>query len=334
MPKLNFIAKGFRPDLGGRRHDLYSIEVTWAELIWAGITVGRKCWEDVIQHGYHSFLEIIYRIAILKANLKSTCQGDFIKTDAYNSLDTSEKSAISYFLGLSFAKLAISRLLSVPWLIHLDCFDQKIVLEGDGKTRPDLIGRNLSEEWCVFEAKGRTGSIFKKLKKQARIQAQSIISINDMAPSMRGISLLYFSSDKLRLHLEVLEEINSEAVDLEIPNLEEIFLQSYYQSFVSLIESSTETKPEADVVRVEDQEIIFVNLQGADLDVGLNSEVLAILKSKSQGKNALMSICNLYSQHHADIALPATARLGNNDTTFIGSDGVFVRLGLSWIQKK
>ncbi|MYC12768.1 MAG: hypothetical protein F4Y39_03500 [Gemmatimonadetes bacterium] len=90
MPKLNYTAKGFSPDLGECLNGSHSIDVTWAELIWAGITVGRKSWEDVIRHGYHSFLEIIYRTAILKANLGLSPQGEFIKTDAYKSLDPSE----------------------------------------------------------------------------------------------------------------------------------------------------------------------------------------------------------------------------------------------------
>ena len=191
MPRLNYTAKGFHPNLGGCLNGSHSIDVTWAELIWAGITVGRKSWEDVIRHGYHSFLEIIYRTAILKANLSSSPQGEFIKTDAYKSLDPSEKSAISYFLGLSFAKLIAHRLLSVPWLVHLDCLDLSIDMKGNN--RPDLIGTNLSGEWCVFEAKGRTHTIDEKLIQKAKNQVQAIKKINSMDPYIQGISLTHFS---------------------------------------------------------------------------------------------------------------------------------------------
>ena len=40
MPRLNYTAKGFHPNLGGCLNGSHSIDVTWAELIWAGITVG------------------------------------------------------------------------------------------------------------------------------------------------------------------------------------------------------------------------------------------------------------------------------------------------------
>ena len=285
MPKLNYTAKGFSPDLGGCLNGCHSIDVTWAELIWAGITVGRKSWEDVIQHGYHSFLEIIYRTAILKANLSSSPQGKFIKTDAYKSLDPSEKSAISYFLGLSFAKLIAHRLLSVPWLVHLDCLDLSIDMKGNN--RPDLIGTNLSGEWCVFEAKGRTRDIDEKLIQKAKNQAQVIKSINGMDPRIRGVSLSHFCSDKLKLYLEDSDEINSDAVDLEILSGEDQFLESYYQPFMSLIENRTATIRKTGVVRMRGREINFVNLEEVDLDVGLDSQVQEILTSDYQAKKCL-----------------------------------------------
>ena len=329
MPKLNYTAKGFFPDLGGCLNGCHSIDVTWAELIWAGITVGRKSWEDVIRHGYHSFLEIIYRTAILKANLSSSPQGEFIKTDAYKSLDPSEKSAISYFLGLSFAKLVAHRLLSVPWLVHLDCFSD-LPIDLKGKNRPDLIGTNLSREWCVFEAKGRTHSIAEKLIQKAKNQAQMIKRINGKAPHIRGVSLTHFSSDKLRLYLEGSDETNSDAVDFEIPSGEDQFLESYYQPFVSLMENSTATIRET-VVRVRGREINFVNLQEVDLAVGLDSQVREILTSDSQAKNALMSIYYLCAQLPTEFAVPAEAYSSNNDTAFIGRDGISIRPGSSWI---
>jgi hypothetical protein len=299
-------------------------------LIWAGITVGRKSWQDVIRHGYHSFLEIIYRTAILKANLSSSPQGEFIKTDAYKSLDPSEKSAISYFLGLSFAKLIAHRLLSVPWLVHLDCFSD-LPIDLKGKNRPDLIGTNLSRKWCVFEAKGRTHNIAKKLIQKAKNQTQMIKRINGMAPHIKGASLSHFSSDKLRLHLEGSDEINSDAVDFEIPGREDQFLESYYQPFVSLMENRTATIRETDAVRMRGREINFVNLEEVDLYVGLDSQIQEVLTSEYRAENALRSIYHLCSQYPAEFAVLGDAHLDNNDTTFIGWDGIFVRPGSSWI---
>ena len=120
MPKLNYKACGFPANLGRCLRGSHSLDVTWEELIRAAITVGRKNCAEVFQHGYHSKLEIIYRLAILMANLKDSDQNELTKTDAYKGLDPSEKSAISYFFGLSFAKWAAEKFWGIPWLIHLE----------------------------------------------------------------------------------------------------------------------------------------------------------------------------------------------------------------------
>jgi hypothetical protein len=74
----------------------------------------------------------------------------------YDGLDPSEKSAVSYFVGLTVAKLLAHRLLDVPWLMHLDVYrrDLQPVLHGGGK--PDLVGQNGAGQWVAIESKGRT----------------------------------------------------------------------------------------------------------------------------------------------------------------------------------
>ena len=327
MPTIKFITKGLPPDFEEKK---FLKEVTWAELIWAGITVGRQKWKDVIQHGYHSLFEIIYRFAILKANLSSTPKGEYTKSDAYKNLDPSEKSAISYFLGLSMAKLAAHRFLSVPWVVHLDCV-RGLSIEMEGKNRPDLIGKNHLREWCVFEAKGRSNGISNESILKAKRQAQGIKSIDGKAPFFQGISISHFRSNILWLHLERLAEINSNNFDLEFLIGENQFLESYYQPFVSLIENNTGTIRGTGVVRVRGRKVNFVNLEEVDLDVGLDSRVLEIFTSDTQAKKSLMSIYNLCSQHAERLTLTYP---GSNDPTFLGEDGVFVRLGSSWEKKR
>ena len=158
-----------------------------------------------------------------------------------------------------------------------------------------------------------------------------IKSINGTVPRIRGISLSHFSSDKLRLYLEGSGEINSADVDFENSSGKDQFLESYYQPFVYLTENRTATTRKTGVVRVRGREINFVNLEEVDLDVGLDSQVQEVLTSEYQAKNALMSIVYLYSQNTNEFAVRVQDHSGNNDTTFIGWDGVFIRLGSSWI---
>jgi len=41
----------------------------WDEIARAAVTVGRRNWPDVIQHGTYSILEMLWRVAMVRANL-------------------------------------------------------------------------------------------------------------------------------------------------------------------------------------------------------------------------------------------------------------------------
>ena len=335
MPNLDYTAYGFPSNLGPQFNGLHSVDIQWPELVWAAITVGRKGWDDVIQHGSHSRLEIIYRSAILRANLGSSPQGSFTKTDAYKSLDPSEKSAVSYFFGLSFANLAAQRLLGIPWLVHLDCFSD-LPIELRGNRRPDLIGENYWEEWGVFEAKGRTNRIDQNTIQKAKKQTRMLRKIDGSDPSIRVASISHFFDNMLNLHLEDPDEIYSNAVDFEISGGEDQFLKYYYQPFVSLIEHSGTSHEEAidrrtDFVRIGSRGINIVSLAEVDLVVGLDAQVQEILTLGFQERDVPTNSDRLRPQLLNHFEGISQAHSVNDDTaSFLGLDGVFVRLGSSW----
>ena len=92
--------------------------MTWPEVVHAAITVGRANWRDVFRHGLYSKYEMLYRASMIYANLRAY-RGRIAATSAFLALDPSEKSAVTYFLGLTFAKLIATRLLAIEWLLHL-----------------------------------------------------------------------------------------------------------------------------------------------------------------------------------------------------------------------
>ena len=150
------------------------LSCSWWDLMRAAITVGRQGWRDVLKHGRYSYLEIIYRATMIRANMdqSSTISPyDFlVKTPVYRNLDLSEKSAVSYFTGLTMAKLFSEKLLRVPWLAHVDLLKN---IWFSSANRPDLIGMNFNQDWIVVEAKGRSGRFsaetMLKAKKQSPI---------------------------------------------------------------------------------------------------------------------------------------------------------------------
>src|ERR1017187_3580308 len=87
MPKLIYTATGFPngspPALSGS----HSLDVAWSELVWAAISVGRAGMRQLLQFGIYSAFEIVYRTALMYANLRETPSEHLTRSDAYNALD-------------------------------------------------------------------------------------------------------------------------------------------------------------------------------------------------------------------------------------------------------
>ena len=100
MPTLSYTATGFPDGSPSGLSGTHELTFSWSELVWAAITVGRAGISQVLQFGLFSAYEIVYRAAIVYANIMETAGGGLFRSAAYDGLDPSEKGAVSYFLGL------------------------------------------------------------------------------------------------------------------------------------------------------------------------------------------------------------------------------------------
>ena len=107
--------------LPSRTNDL---EVTWNDILWAAVTVGRPNRHYVFRHGDASMYEAIFRWSLVRMALEQSGPGGYRlrRTPAAQTLDPTEKGAVNYFLGMTFCKLFAAKLLNTPWLLHLDVF--------------------------------------------------------------------------------------------------------------------------------------------------------------------------------------------------------------------
>jgi hypothetical protein len=159
MPRrIPFKAVNFTPDLSPLA--LKPLSASWSEIVHAAITVGRATHRHLTLHGQYSIFEILHKIFMLYGYLKDGAHGRLRRTRAYEALDPSEKSAISYFLGLMSAGLFSSKLLGVRYLCHLDVYryfpDPKYRVDPEfflGKKKPDLVGLNKAGEWVAIEGR-------------------------------------------------------------------------------------------------------------------------------------------------------------------------------------
>ena len=339
MPNLKYNAVGFPTYLGSQLQGKHSVEIPWSELVRAAITVGRESWYKVIRHGLHSRLEIIYRSAMLGANFCTSPNREFAKTDAYIGLDPSEKSAISYFHGLSFTKFVAELLFEIHWLLHLDCIGN-LPCKLRSNRRPDLIGVDVQGRWGVFEAKGRTNGIDRNSIQKAKEQTRMIRKINGRNPFIRVASISHFPDQSLELHMEYTDEVDTDAADIEISGGEDQFLRRYYRPVVSLIQSdrSVREATRARTTLIGNREIDVVQLPEVDLAVGLDSLVYRELTVESQDHpdayNEKYLTFRVLEHLKKSSQLLSRNRITGRPTagsaSVVGPDGIYICLGSSW----
>jgi hypothetical protein len=139
--------------------------------------------------------EMLWRVLLVQANLEA--RGNrWVRSAAYQALDSSEKSAVSYFLGNIQAKVTSELALGVPHLVHVDT-----VLACLGrptrKSRPDFIG---SDAWgrlrpVAIEAKGRTHGWTAELATRSKAQARRIPAILGLPDPLSVTSIAWFERD-------------------------------------------------------------------------------------------------------------------------------------------
>ena len=345
MPILNCDAYGFANRLGTNgTHQLY---VSWEQIVHAAITVGRRGWRDVFRHGQHSLFEMFYRSCMIYANLQSSHSNHIVKTSAYRSLDPSEKSAISYFLGLTFTKLMATIFFGIPWLLHLDVYKNQLSIL-TRRRRPDLVGQDSWGGWSVFEAKGRTNGKDPDVVARAKAQTRGLRRIGSYYPIRRVASIIHFPRQSLRVYMEDPDDTDENAVDLNIS--EDQFHHDYYRPITDLIGADwrnlvgpamsrrIKIVDEAGIERI----IHAVELQGTDVEIGLENQVLVALRSKnirSQIINNLPPIseplAHFDTEHfRGQYTEPDELTITGENNWFLGPDGVFVRLGESWARSR
>jgi hypothetical protein len=305
VPTITYNASNFPAQYGPLLSGPQSINVSWTELVWAAISVGKAQLQHITQYGIFSRFEMAYRIAIIYANLQETSSGSLRRSAAYNGLDPSEKGAISYFIGLTIAKLLVDRLLSVSWLMHLDVYRQQLSPVLLGKSRPDLVGTTTAGDWVVVEAKGRTNDFEASALQNAKAQTDQLTTIGGVPPNLRVAVLTYFKSGTLEVAIDDPRARNNRVSDL--PLTPELILSSYYRPFQQLIRESRARKKS-----IQKEPYWIVPISDLDVWVGLPNRLIE-------------PIMPLTQQLFGHIRPRRQRR-----NIFIGADELLVRLGPSW----
>ena len=197
------------------------LTVTWDDLLWAAVTVGRPNWYYVFRHGILSIHEVFFRWSLVRMALeqRDPMSADLCRTSAARALDPTEKGAVSYFLGMVVCKLFATKLLNTPWLLHLDVFRPQLDAVLSGRSRPDLVGQDHElQRWHGFECKGRVNPPGAATKSEAKKQAQRLIRVGDVPCSLHVGAVAYFRGDVLQFYWRDPAPGDLETIGLELPD--------------------------------------------------------------------------------------------------------------------
>jgi hypothetical protein len=250
-----------------------ALSVTWDDILWAAVTVGRPNRHYVFRHGAASMYEALFRWSLVRMALEqSGPRGSRLRrTTAAKTLDPTEKGAVNYFLGMMFCKLFATNRLNTPWLLHLDVFRPRLNPVLTGRSRPDLVGRVQGlAQWHAFECKGRVSPPDATAKSKAKAQAQRLVSVNGTPCTLHVGALTYFRGDSLHFYWRDPPAENGKSVD--VPMSGDAW-RHYYEPVLDVVRTSNAYAPGRD-------QNTLVPIECADVSVGVHPTIAKYLANR------------------------------------------------------
>ncbi len=233
-----------------------SIHFSQAELCWAALTVGRP--NKLVVKRFDGWEhEIRFRWNLVQMALRKTARGELEFSDLFNALDPTEKGAITYFLGMVFMKLCADKLLDIPWLVHYGWLKQKnSVAKLQGQSTPDMLGfSDQNSRWSVFEAKGTNSGFSAQKLREAKEQADHVISVNNNLCDLHIGGLLHRQGSALPICYTWEDPDDGKEEPVKLISTAETWRQ-YYSLAWALFKRQQESELSALKVRGFDQGIV------------------------------------------------------------------------------
>lgn len=210
------------------------LEFTNKELLHAMVTCGMPIQRLTAAFPEKKRLEFLYKLFLVETALDA--EGDRLKKAKKTAyLDSSEKSVISYYMGMFFTKMISHRLYKSEYLTNLNLIETP-----DGKEfidffasewRPEMIGyKPDTQKWSVWEAKGGSNYREQALKKGAA-QLKSIGTLNSSKPDPAAVCMTYYDHGYL---CGILRKPEGDTEGEQLKFSEEAFYKAYYRPICEL----------------------------------------------------------------------------------------------------
>jgi hypothetical protein len=190
----------------------------------------------------------------------------------YRDLETTEKSGVSYRLGMAFAAIASEHVLDVPLLEHLNRTNS--ALAPGSQRRADLYGIDRAGKTHVVEAKSRTYGFTAGDVRHAKRQSLNVNIVHrrkrSVRPSTRAASLADLSSTPVSVLLaDPAGEAEGEVTYVVDLNR---LIQVHYSAVPDLIEvqGGPQPPPASNIA----PDVVGAFLPGTDIWLGIDAALL------------------------------------------------------------
>lgn len=310
MPIIEVTLRNFGPFANGVRQKSFS----YLALAKAAITAGHKK-GDGLKDGVLSVLQGLSRAANIRRAF-SVVDGRLIATSHYqNQVGQTEKGQISNCVGNTVCTLLAERIAQVPWVLSLETYEEEInpTYLPVGQ-RPDYVGKSISDQWLIFEAKGRTSRPSPANITDWKAQSAAVSHVNGIEVACGLASVALADGDQPLVALwddPAPEEPSNSQFNLELDSQK--FFSLYYNPILALIEMGEQniSRPNARLAYFQD----------VDLSVGIHEDVRNLLAAQNyDGFNAFAR--NVISTRDDAVA--------EREREMLFPDGLIVWLGPSW----
>lgn len=302
-----------------------TINLNWGELFHGAITVGRKSWEDVYYHPFYSEQEVYFRYFMMRTFIKNHNEKIYI-SEAYKTLDPSEKGAINYFIGCTFTKIIAEKLFETSWLMHLDVYqrrlygneDLRVAYYGNDNSRPDFIGVNYSKNFNVFESKGRV-KFYSTVLDKAKAQCNNVKTINGKCPEWKIACLTFHNEENFKMIVKDPQKYGKNAIDLKI-DLDDFFLD-YYALIFNFIHRS-----KYNLIKIKNLDFYLTNDKCENFSIGMEKGLFDLIKETRYNRETFLKRFKGIFPSFKTLKFQAQNFNKNSKNIYIGGDGIFVKV--------
>lgn len=204
------------------------LEFSNKELLHEIITCGMPIQRLTVAYPEKKRLEMLYKMFVVERALDT--EGDRLKKSQKTAyLDSSEKSVISYYMGMFFTKLISHRLYGDEYLTHLNLIKKMDHSEYNdffaSEWRPEMLGYNpVDGRWSAWEAKGGSNRREQALKKGTQ-QLEAIGTLNGVKPDPAVVCMTYYDHSYL---CGILRQASGKADGEPVQFHTEDYFEAYY----------------------------------------------------------------------------------------------------------